>query len=101
MHLPVAKYLIHLRAPHVHLSLVQFDDVVCPERQACEHLGSVEQQKDRLVRLFWLLLEFPRVPKPPKWMPSFTFEQLFTFEAEQEPLKFNFDKHQTKHKQLD
>ena len=101
MHLPVAKYLLHIKAPHVQVCTIQFDDILSADRLAQDSvLGSVEAQKQRLIRLIWLLRELPKVPKPPNCFPAFTFTELFHFESGELELKFNLDKQKCKQTKL-
>jgi hypothetical protein len=66
---------------HSHVAIDQLNLVDMIDFNRSDLLGTLEQQQDRMVRLFWLAREMPKVPLPPTSLPQYTFHDIFEFEA--------------------
>ena len=76
MHLPALKLYQFMRNSHINADQIRLDDLCSSETTLS--LASVQ---DRLVRLFWLVREVPRVPMPGPGVPFYSFQEIFEFEA--------------------
>ena len=69
MHLPALKMYQFLRNSHINADQIRFDDLCSPETSKQE----LALLQDRLVRLFWLVREMPKVPMPGPGVPFYSF----------------------------
>lgn len=58
---------------HSHVNLEKMNFATVADINRSELLGTIEEQLSRILRLFWLIREMPKVPTPPPTTPQFNF----------------------------